>query len=282
VDHPFYTPYQLWALKTGRIKEDKEENEVMWRGNVFEDAALKFVQRVRPEWEVRKNNDYFCDPTERMGATPDAFAFATGRGLGVIQVKTVSGNVFVDKWQGGDKYGAIVPPMWVLCQAQIEAHLAAADWASVAALTITNHPEIYVVEMEVKRDLITALIAAVRKFWKMIEDNIEPEPDFAVDSEAISRVYAQEYGTRIDKTDRADLAFLHAQRLSSKQAIKQLEQAVSEIDAQFRYEISTHAVMALPEGRGVTCRESSRRNPNTGTSTTFRTLRYTGGKNAAE
>ena len=87
--HDFTTRYGLWALKSGRLRQDPGETDAMRRGRLLEPVAVQLMRELRPAWTIEPCATYFRDAGERIGATPDAFAVDPDRaGFGVLQIKS--------------------------------------------------------------------------------------------------------------------------------------------------------------------------------------------------
>jgi predicted phage-related endonuclease len=187
--HDYITPYGLWALKSGLIEDDQEENESMARGRLLEPVAIEMLREEHQGWEIEANKPvhYYRDAMRRIGATPDAFVRIPERkGFGVIQVKTTAASVFYGKWKHGHGDQDTVPE-WIRVQALVEAHLTGASWAMVAVLVIEPYGQMPLHLFEITSDpgLIVELRHAARRFWTHIDGNIEPEIDYARDATTI-------------------------------------------------------------------------------------------------
>jgi len=209
--HPFVTAYGLWAEKTGAIAQDGEMTEAMERGIELEPLAVRRLAKVRPTWLVEQPNAYYRDPKARLGATPDAFASDPERpGFGVVQIKSVEPRKFRKDWRNED--GEIEPPLWIVVQAIIEAHLTGAQWAAVAALVISYGIELHVVEVPLHAGIIERIRAETEAFWRMVEDGHTPDPDYKRDGTLLSRIYAEASGPEIDLSADNEIPSLLAER----------------------------------------------------------------------
>ena len=79
--NPYQTPYQLWLVKTGRVKEVEEENFLMKAGHYLEDAISRFcadeagldlVKSSAAEFVVVDKDKPF------MRVSPDRYAYPKG------------------------------------------------------------------------------------------------------------------------------------------------------------------------------------------------------------
>ncbi|NYU01068.1 YqaJ viral recombinase family protein, partial len=207
--HPYTSPYQLWAEKTGRRSPDDEETEAMERGNLLEPVAVAMVRKRHPEWEVLYENDraYYRDQVLRIGATPDAFLRRPDRfGKGNMQIKSASESAFKEFWLDPDT-GDVVPPTWIAVQAITEAKLTGCEWACVAVVVVTwrGNLRLHVIDIPLHQRLWARLVDAVNEFWAMVAAGEEPPPDWDRDGRVVLDVYRDTYVDRRDLSSDSDL-----------------------------------------------------------------------------
>jgi hypothetical protein len=152
-----------------------------------------------PEWVVEANPTpggvYFQDTELRLAATPDAFIICPERGRGICQVKSVETNWFREHWCDS---GEIQPPTWILIQALVEAHLAGAEWAAVAALVIDQGIRLELVDVPLHAGIIERIRQETEAFWRMVEAGLEPKPDYGRDSATIEQLFSKPEEIEID------------------------------------------------------------------------------------
>jgi hypothetical protein len=208
--HPYVTPYQLWAIKTGRLSpEPEEESEAMERGNLLEPVVVEMIRRRHPDWTVTYGNDraYFRNPELRIGATPDAFVDRPDRyGTTLCQIKTASESAFRDHWLDPET-GEIVPPTWIAVQAITEATLTGCASACVAVVVITwrGTLQLHIVDVPIHLRLWKRLVDKVAEFWAMVDSGKEPDPDWSRDGAAVLDVYRESQPERRDLTGDPDI-----------------------------------------------------------------------------
>jgi predicted phage-related endonuclease len=201
--HPYTTPYQIWAEKTGRVEHDSEETEAMERGNLLEPVAVAMVCKRHPEWAVHYEGDvktYFRAPEFRIGATPDAFIEIPGReGRGNLQIKSAAESAFREFWVDPDT-GDIVPPTWIAVQAIVEAKLTGCSYAMVAVVVVTwrGNLRLHVVDIPLHGRVWRRLIDKVGEFWSLVDGGGEPPVDWERDGRTVLDVYST---SQIDKRD---------------------------------------------------------------------------------
>jgi len=210
--HPCMTTFELWARKSGLTPEDDEDTPAKRRGRLLEPIALTMLTEDRPGWRIHPSRFYYRDAASRIGATPDAIGLRHDiAGLGVVQIKTVGPHAFRKGWR--NEFGEIEPPLWIGIQATVEAALADARWAAIAAMEIGDGGlEMHVVDVPLHAGLMDRLRVRVREFWRMVETKTICEPDFGRDGATIARLYADDDGGEIDLSADERIATLVAER----------------------------------------------------------------------
>jgi predicted phage-related endonuclease len=195
--HPYISAWSLWAEKTGLVSSDAPMNAAMERGLELEPIAIKRLQMLHPEWSVLPPGLYYRDPEARLGATPDCIATDPARGTGIVQVKSVEPSAFREHWF---EDGEMRPPLWIVVQALVEAHLVGASWAAVAALVIGYGIDLHVIDVPIHPGILEKIKAETKKFWEMIERGEEPPPDYGKDAALIEQLFAKPEEIEIDLT----------------------------------------------------------------------------------
>jgi len=207
--HEYQSALGLFALKTGRIKEDVETTPPMQRGLLLEPVALKLLQQQRPDWQITWNGrggeldgHYYRDSEHRIGATPDCFAIDERGRKGALQIKTVDRFTFKKKWfsdndvEGAD--GELMPPLWAAVQVLVEAHLTGAEWAAVAPLVIGSGLDQHIIEVPIHAGVIERVQKCVADFWRRVAENDPPDADYGRDGKIVAQLYGEENGLEID------------------------------------------------------------------------------------
>ena len=267
--HPYCTSYELWARKTGRmpdqdvvptITDDSIIFPPMMRGANLEAAALAMLPRLRPDWinpEVTNGelyNDgrvYFRDEAARIGATPDAIRVCPEHGLGIVQIKTVEANAWKRSWINDD--GGIEPPLWIVIQAIIEAHMVGAKWARIGALVVGGELAFHLIDVPLHTAIVERIKQETAAFWEMIERGEVPEPDYSADADTIRKLYAPN-----PKAEPVDLSADNAlpELLDRREALKVREadgalasRERKPIDAELLHKLGTSSRASIAGGR---------------------------------
>lgn len=249
--HEYQTAYGLWARLTGALAEDPEETPVMERGRLLEPVALTLLSEKRPTWKVAPNpvpgGVYLIDRAARLAATPDAFVIDPERGPGIVQVKSVEPGIFRRKWRDPET-GETAPPLWIAVQSLVEADLAGASWAAVAALTVGYGLDLHVVDVPLHAGVVARVRAAVDAFWRMVEEGRRPDPDYARDAELIADLYAEDDGTTIDLRSDNRIVDLLAERTARQADRKAADDDLQQINAELFAKLGPAAAALTRDG----------------------------------
>lgn len=255
--HPFQTDYGLWATKTGKVVDDVEETPPIRRGRLLEPVAVQILREDKPDWQISDHplGLYFRDPETRLGATPDLFARNEHGKFGVIQVKSVESSIFRKNWK--DEDGNIAPPLWIVVQAIIEAHLTGFDWAAVVPLVVGHGVELPVIDVPLHAGIIDRIKVEVAAFWRMVDEGRTPDPDYGRDADLINQLYAPD-GEVIDLTqDNAapDLADEKERLAGEKSTIETRQKAIK---AEMLVKLGGASGARLRDGRMITAKRVNR------------------------
>jgi hypothetical protein len=253
--HDYLTAYALAARKLGRLP-DLVDNDVLKRGRLLEPVARQLLAEQQQDWDQVPATSYYYDPDIRFGATPDLFV-RTGRGIGVVQIKTVAPQIFASKWHNADT-GAVEPPLWIALQAMCEQHLTSANFAVIAALVVGYGLSLEVIEVPCLAPVIEQARARVNAFWEMIDRGQLPEPDFAADRSNLARVLSQDDGSELDLRSDNEISGIAAELANAQQAKHLAESSIDHCQARILHKIG-RAQRAIFTGGVITARTVHRK-----------------------
>lgn len=262
---PFVSPYQLWALKTGRI-EPEAENPRMRRGKIMEEPVARMVE-AETGWTLHNPGEFTVQrhiERQWQTCTLDRVILSIEEdGPGDLQIKTVHAYA-ADKWE-------TEPPLNVLVQVQHELSVTGLTWAMVAAWIGGDDLRLYRVERNER--FIAAMVAKEEAFWRCIQDDIAPSVDGSeATARVLSRQFPQDSGAAIDLPSEA--AQWDADLQSLKKQIDELESRKREIENRIKAAIGDASEGVLPTGGRYRWRTMSRRyEAREAYETTFRELR---------
>jgi putative phage-type endonuclease len=254
--HPYATAFSLWMEKTGAISSDGTMNPAMERGLELEPIAIARLARLHPEWNVVRGDSYYRDPEARLGATPDAFAFDPERGRGVIQIKSVEPRRFEEEWRDDD--GRIEPPLWILCQVIVEAHLTGAAWAAVAALVVSYGIELHLVDVPLHAGIVERIQQQTAKFWRMVEAGEQPPPDYGKDAALIEQLFSKPEEIEVDLSSDNELPEVVAEYQTLGKSIAEISELRKARRAEILHKMGNATAARIATGR-ITARSIKRK-----------------------
>ena len=189
---PYATPFELWHRKKSKEVVTLKQNPRMTWGLRLEESIAKGVAEDN-NWNVRHMPEYMRLPDNRIGSS---FDFAIGDD-GLMEVKNVDSLAFKDGWiiEGED----VQAPPHIELQAQNELLVSGRKYIEIAALVGGNR--VVLIHRIPDAKIHAAIIAKAKAFWKSIDDNVEPKPDFTKDADFIKSLYHySEPGSVLDAT----------------------------------------------------------------------------------
>ncbi len=264
--HEFVSEYELFCIKAGLVPRGDEESPAMRRGRLLEPVAGAMLAEDYPAWKITHNAEtrYFRDPAARLGATPDFMVDAPGRGLGVIQTKSVEASVYRRKWFADGEENP-EPPFWIVLQTILEAHLTGAQWAAVAPLVIGHGIELPLIEIDLTHmpGVVAAMQERAAAFWDRVERKDPPPVDYARDAALIDRLYQiGDQREEVDLTGDAEVVGLAQQARELREAAKAKEAWAVTCEAAIKAKMGTAEVAHIAGGRTITWKTQKRRGPD--------------------
>jgi hypothetical protein len=256
--HPYMTAFSLYLLKAKLITEDPEETPPMRRGRLLESVAVQMLREDQPTWTIHDHpvGYYYRDPVARIGATPDVLATDEHGKMGIVQIKSVEPSIFRRDWKNED--GSIEPPLWIVCQAIIEAHLTGADWAAVAPMVIGFGVELPVIPIPIHAGILDRIKAEVATFWQRIDEGRNYEPDFGRDGSLIAKLYPQDNGVEIDLSGDNRMVELVDALEKARKAKKLVKDDEDLAKNEIASKMGEAAIARLADGRRVTNKTQER------------------------
>ena len=189
---------ELYAEKKG-LRPPREETPPMRRGRILERAAFDWLSEERPEWEVKRASVFVVDEERRQACTPDGFAQAPGRGIGVVQAKVVSRTVYRRKWldDPNEIGGSATPPAYYVMQTVQEMRLNELEWGVLAVLIEGEFGSDFAIfDIERNAVLEERIDYHVADFFaRYFDPGIMPPFEPQRDEQLIKTLYPQDDGT---------------------------------------------------------------------------------------
>jgi hypothetical protein len=245
--HEYLTYYGLWAHKAGKLPPDEDnDNGAMERGRRLEPVAVDMLRDRNPTWRVEAPRSHYADHTFGIGCTPDVLAEHPERGLGLIQIKSVAPRIFAGTWRADTD--TVTPPIWIVIQALMEQHLTGAKWAAVAALVVDHEIDLHLVEVPSHPGIVENLKTEALRFWEMVLQGRQPDPDFKRDGAIIRELLKKDDGTEIDLAGDNELPALLDQREEVMALAKAYDEQAKALSARLLHRLGNASLGRFPGG----------------------------------
>jgi putative phage-type endonuclease len=204
---PYMTRFDLWHRKHSDIAPEFNSNERMKWGNRLE-AAIAHGVAEEQGWTIAPLKDYMRLPDERAGSSFDFVITSLGEPVH-LEIKNVDYIAFKNGWIEHDD-GSIEAPEHIEMQVQHQMMVSGYKRAYIGAFIGGNRG--VVIERERDEAVISAMRAAIKEFWRTVDNHEEPPPVMPGDAEVVIRLnqYAQP-GKILDATNDVNIAALVAQ-----------------------------------------------------------------------
>lgn len=174
---PYQTMFELWHKKKDGIIVSMTENERMKWGNRLEAAIAQGVAEEK-NFEVTPMKDFFQIPGRRLGSS---FDFHIPSQDAILEIKNVNGMIYRDQWTEEEA------PPHIELQVQFQLLVSGLKKAYICALVGGN--EMHLIERSPDEEIQNEILRRAAVFWKSIDDNNEPKPNYETDSEYIIRLH---------------------------------------------------------------------------------------------
>lgn len=178
---PYITEFELFHQKRDGKVVRIEPNERMTWGTRLE-ATIAHGAAEDQGWEIEHMNVYMRDPEICMGSSFDFKIVTSSKGPGLLEIKNVDGLQYSRNWID-DGEGNIEAPQHIELQLQHQLEVADLEWGAIVALVGGN--ELKVIYRNRDRAIGQDLRNRISVFWKRVESNLPPKPDYEKDAEYI-------------------------------------------------------------------------------------------------
>lgn len=228
---PYMTQFELWhQKKNGTVVEHPGNERTQWGTRL--EASIAHGIAEDNNWEIRPMSEYMRDPETRTGSSFD-YAIE-GREVdgtimnahGILEIKNVDALQFRDGWTIGENKEIEAPPH-IEMQVQHQLLVSGRDFAYIGALVGGN--TVKLIKRRRDEDVIHAILKRVDWFWKTIEANTPPKPDFLADADFISKtLYAKADEGTVVTADQAltDLAHKYIEAATKEREWTNVKKAV--------------------------------------------------------
>lgn len=261
---PYASPYDVWAVKTGRA-EEFSGNDTTRAGNRLESMLLDDAEKELGDLD---RNVFIPGPAGTpIGATLDAQVISTGE---IVEAKTsgMTGGPVVGDWgePGTDRI-----PDHYLVQVQLQMWVARAERAHVFAYLGNVMPKRFAVEYD--HTLAMAIAEQLSDWWtRHVIADVPPDAT-GVSMETIKRFRRTAEKSIELAGDEADQAELLCRKIEElKVSIKARENELEAAQAALLLMLGDAEEMVLPSGNRVTYFQTTRKG-HTVKASTYRQLR---------
>lgn len=218
---PYATEFELYHRHLQNLVTELEPNERMKWGSRLQDAIAAGVAEDQG-WTIQKMDEFIAIPDLRIGASFDfriVVGDEPGPEDGLLEIKNVDSLIFRDGWLVDDD-GSIEAPPQIEIQLQTQFGVSELKWGYIGALVGGN--DIKLLKREADGEIWKAIEGKSKEFWKRIDQQDAPAPDFIRDADFIKSIYQSVQPGLIMQSD--PLIFeLAASYNSLGQQIKELE-----------------------------------------------------------
>lgn len=170
--HPFLSKFELWHQKKGNLPAPNLDDveRVQW-GNFLEAGIASGLAKMH-DWTLSFAEPVVHATVKGMAATPD-YTVHEERGDGLLEIK----NVDYLQWRNWENDE---PPLAYILQLQHQLACTGLKWGRIGWLIGGNTSGFR--EYEAKPKTIAEIERRVEWFWKTIELNEPPDPNFMIDA----------------------------------------------------------------------------------------------------
>ena len=198
-ENPYTTEYELYHRKKDGLIVHMDDNDRLRWGRRLE-SPIAYGLAEDNGWEVKPLKVFMLHSTcDRYGSSFD-FEIRRGNEKGLFEMKNVDFKEYKEKWiTDGDEFEA---PVSIEIQLQSELEVANSNnpepytFGVIGALIGGNKP--IIIERAYDAEMGALICNKVTTFWRMVDEGIEPLPDYVRDGDVIKKLYADVSGNEID------------------------------------------------------------------------------------
>ncbi len=190
---PYMTPYELWHRKRNKTTGGFEETERMKWGTRLQDSIATGIAEDNG-WKIRRYEQYVRIKDLRLGSSFD-FLVAAKIELQkdhtlftdyILEIKNVDSLAFKEGWTE-DAEENLEAPLHIEIQVQHQLLVSGLSKAFIGALVGGNR--VVLIERKADPTVHESILAKAKEFWRTIDANEEPAPDFKRDANFIKSLY---------------------------------------------------------------------------------------------
>lgn len=179
----YTTLFELWHAKKNKEQLYFEDNEDAKWGRRFEPTIAEGLAEDNG-WKIEPFKTYITIPNIKIGSSFDYKIIEPFKSI--LEIKKVNQFIFADEWIKDDD-GNYEAPTHIEIQIQHQMLVSGYSKTFLGGLIGGNKP--ILLERNADKEIQDMIIQKCAEFWKSIEENKEPKPDFKRDLKAIQRLY---------------------------------------------------------------------------------------------
>lgn len=221
--NPYMTEFELWHRKKNLDLVDIEVNERMTWGSRLEPVIAQGIAEDN-KWDIEPMKDYYRLPELRLGSS---FDFCINDSA-IMEIKNVDNLVYKNKWTEEEA------PLHI--ELQIQHQMLVSGYIKTYLCALVGGNSVKIIPRDANEKVFAAIKKKAAQFWKSIDENIQPMPDFEKDSKFIISMNDFAEPTKIMKpTEVIDEMVSEYHRVS--ESIKLLEKEKEGLKAKILMEI---------------------------------------------
>lgn len=173
----YKTHFELWHEKKNKVVYNFEETDRMKWGSRLEPAIANGIALDRG-WEIEPYKDYHRNPDIRAGSSFDFYVKSEDA---ILEIKNVDSLIYKNEWTDDEA------PTHIELQVQHQLLVSGLKKAYICALVGGN--DLKIIERSADENILKLIEKKIKAFWKSIEDNKPPSPDYEKDSKFIISQY---------------------------------------------------------------------------------------------
>lgn len=179
---PYLTEFELWHRKKDGYSVSIEINDRMKWGIRLQDAIAKGIAEEH-SWAIRHMAEYIRIPDLRLGSSFDYFIVDKAA---LLEIKNVDSFAFNEGWIFDRDY--LEAPAYIELQTQHQMLVSGYEVDYIGALVGGNNLKL--IRRVADKYIQNAIIEKSINFWKSIDSNTPPSPNYEKDSAFISKLYS--------------------------------------------------------------------------------------------
>lgn len=248
---PWLTHFELWQRKRGNVATPEfnarnlDGTPVNSRIHWGVKLEKLIVDEACERWGYQRiDTPKRLDNGAGLGGHPDQLVYCPERKCNVVlEVKTVD---WLERKKWGDE-----PPAHYLLQPNTYAGLSGTQWADAIVMVLGGNTDLERHQNQFRPKLYAETERLVTEFWRSIDANKPPKPDYSRDRDVLSEIYNDPADTLIDLRRDNRMPELMHEYLAAKDAERRASHLVDAAKAEILEKLGNNAAAMVD---GYSCR----------------------------